>query len=146
MAGVVDTNLLLYAANVDSPEHSAAVEFVRAAEASGQTWYLTEGIIYEFLRVVTHPLVFSRPLEWREGLAFLRPFLDSPRFEVLRSTERHWQLLAKLLEALTAPVGSLFFDIHTAVLMREHGIREIYTVDTDFLQFPEILVVNPLRS
>lgn len=146
MAGIVDTNLLIYAANVDSREHSAALEFLCAAEASGQTWYLTEGIVYEFLRVVTHPSVFSRPLEWREGLAFLRSFLDSPRFEVLQSSERHWQSLAKLLEALTEPVGNLFFDIRTAVLMREHGIREIYTTDTDFLQFPEIRVVNPLRA
>ena len=29
--------------------------------------------------------------------------------------------------------------------MREHGIREIYTTDTDFLQFPDIRAINPLR-
>jgi len=29
--------------------------------------------------------------------------------------------------------------------MREHGIREIHTTDTDFLQFPEIKVIHPLH-
>jgi predicted nucleic acid-binding protein len=29
--------------------------------------------------------------------------------------------------------------------MREHGVREIYTTDTDFLQFSGIKVINPLK-
>ena len=41
--------------------------------------------------------------------------------------------------------GNLFFDVRTAVLMLEHGVRRIYTVDADFLQFPDLEVVNPLR-
>jgi predicted nucleic acid-binding protein len=28
--------------------------------------------------------------------------------------------------------------------MREHGVQEIVTADTDFLQFPFLRVVNPL--
>jgi predicted nucleic acid-binding protein len=47
---------------------------------------------------------------------------------------------------LTQPTGNLFFDLRTAALMREHGIRDIYTTDTDFLQFAGIRVINPLRS
>jgi len=35
--------------------------------------------------------------------------------------------------------------VRTVVLMREHGVREIYTIDTDFLQFQDITVINPLR-
>jgi predicted nucleic acid-binding protein len=30
--------------------------------------------------------------------------------------------------------------------MREHGIKRIYTTDTDFLQFGDIEVVNPLKG
>lgn len=32
------------------------------------------------------------------------------------------------------------------VLMREHGIKEIRTADTDFLEFRFVRVVNPLRE
>lgn len=145
MAGLIDTNILLYAANSDSEEHAAAVKFLGKAANSPEQWFLTEGIVYEFLRVSTHPKVFPKPLDWKEAIRFLRPFLESSNFLILTAAERHWPLLEEALASLTHPAGNLFFDIRTAVLMREHGIREIYTTDTDFLQFPQIKVVNPLR-
>jgi hypothetical protein len=145
MAGIIDTNILLYAANEDADEQHAAAKFLNAAATSAEQWFLTEGIIYEFLRVSTHPKVFSKPLDWKESMSFLKPFLESTSFLILTADERHWALLNEILPSLTHPSGNLFFDIRTAVLMREHGIKEIYTTDTDFLQFPQIKVINPLR-
>lgn len=55
-------------------------------------------------------------------------------------------LLTDVLAELTHPAGNLLFDARTAVLMREHGIRTIYTTDTDFLQFLGLKVLNPLRQ
>jgi toxin-antitoxin system PIN domain toxin len=146
MPGVVDTNIMLYAANGDAPEHEAAASFLTAAGRSADQWYLTEGICYEFLRVATHAKVFERPLEWSEALGFLTPLLMSARFHVIVAAEEHWTVLQSMLLDLTYPAGNLFFDIRTAVLMREHGIKRIYTTDTDFLQFSEIEVVNPLKE
>lgn len=146
MSGIIDTNILLYAANRDAEEHSAAVTFLRAAALSGAQWFLTEGILYEFLRVSTHPKVFPMPLSWRESVNFLKALLRSSSFLILVADDHHWNLLEEVLTALTHPYGNLFFDIRTAVLMREHGVRKIYTTDSDFLQFPDIIVINPLRG
>ncbi len=146
MAGIIDTNILLYAANRDAEEQPAAASFLYAAADSGEQWFLTEGILYEFLRVATHPKVFQHPLAWREALSFLKQFLKSSNFLILAAEERHWTFLETILAKLTHPAGNLFFDIRTAALMREHGVREIYTTDTDFLQFPDIKVINPLRA
>jgi toxin-antitoxin system PIN domain toxin len=146
MGGVVDTNLLLYAANSDADEHGAARDFLLRAGTSAERWYLTEGILYEFLRACTHPKVFARPLGWREAMAFLRPILASPRFELLGAGDQHWRLLEELLAGTSHPSGNLFFDMRTVVLMREHGVRRIYTRDTDFLQFAGIEVIDPLRG
>ena len=145
MAGVVDTNILLYAANRDAEEHPAAVSFLEEAAASVGPWFLTEGILYEFMRVSTHPKVFERPLTWKEGLRFILPILISQRFTILTAGEHHWAILEKVLEDLTRPSGNLFFDVRTVVLMHEHGVREIYTTDTDFLQFRSIKAINPLK-
>ena len=41
---------------------------------------------------------------------------------------------------------NILFDVRTAVLMREHGVRQIYTADTDFLQFDDLQVVNPVSG
>jgi uncharacterized protein len=96
--------------------------------------------------VATHPKVFPQPLVWREALDFLLPILEIDQVGMLRAGDRHWALLADILAESTHPSGNLFFDVRTVVLMREHGIRRIYTTDTDFLQFNGIEVVNPLRA
>ena len=146
MAGLIDTNLLLYAANADAPEHGKSHNFLMEAGQSAEHWYLTEGIVYEFLRVATHPRVFARPLAKRQALAFLEPFWNAPTFTILTAGDRHWQLLQQEVNSLPHPVGNLYFDIRTLVLMREHGIRTVYTTDTDFLQFKGIEVINPLTD
>jgi predicted nucleic acid-binding protein len=107
---------------------------------------VTEGICYEFLRVATHAKAFQQPLEWNEALEFLQPLLASERFRVVVAGAEHWTVLQDVLTDLTYPAGNLFFDVRTAALMREHGIKRIYTTDTDFLQFDEIEVVNPLKQ
>jgi toxin-antitoxin system PIN domain toxin len=146
MAGVIDTNLLLYAANADSEEHPAARQFLTHVGRANGPWYLTDGIAYEFLRVATHPKVFPSPLIWREALDFLRPFVAADNVRFLRAEDRHWTLLDDVLSALRHPSGNLFFDVRTIVLMREHGIRRIYTTDADFLRFTGIEVIDPLRD
>lgn len=40
--------------------------------------------------------------------------------------------------------GNRVHDAHTAILIREHGIREIYTRDTDFHRFSFLRVVDHL--
>jgi toxin-antitoxin system PIN domain toxin len=146
LPGVIDTNLMLYAANSDAGEHAAAREFLAGVGRSGDSWYVTDGILYEFLRVSTHAKVFPRPLTWREALDFLQPFVEADNIHVLRVEDSHWSLLAEVLAELTHPSGNLFFNVRTVILMREHGVRRIYTTDTDFLQFSGIEVVNPLRT
>lgn len=146
MSGVVDTNILLYGANADAAEHGAARAFLAAAGRTADPWYVTDGILYEFLRVSTHPKVFPSPLAWREALAFLRPLVDADNVHVLHASDGHWALLDEVLGGLVHPGGNLFFDVRTAVLMREHGVRRIYTTDADFLQFAGIESINPLRA
>lgn len=144
MAGLIDTNILLYAANEEAPEYSRSYACITAAGQSPGPWYLTDGILYEFLRVATHPRIFPRPLKPAAALSFLQPLLDSPAFAVLTAGPRHWELLRKEMAAVAHPVGNLFFDIRTVVLMREHGVRTLYTADTDFLQFKGLDIVNPV--
>src|SRR5262245_20742107 len=137
---------MLYGANSDAVEHVRAREFLAEVGTTRDSWYVTDGILYEFLRASTHAKVFPRPLTWREAVDFLQSFVDADNVYVLRVGDEHWPLLTEVLGELTHPSGNLFFDVRTVVLMREHGVRRIYTTDTDFLQFSGIEVVNPLRQ
>lgn len=145
MSGVIDTNILLYAVNTECVEHNEAREFLESARGRAEIHYLTEGICYEFLRVTTHPKVFPKPLLAVDSLRFIDVLLESPGIRLLVSGETHWRRLREILESLHHPCGNLFFDLRTAALMRENGVRTIYTADADFLQIPGIDVVNPLK-
>lgn len=146
MGGVLDTNLLLYAANTDTPENAPAVEFLSRAAASSEAWYLTEGICYEFLRAATHPAVFPQPLSASEAMSFIDSLLEHESFRLLSASSRHWDTLRSIVAELHHPSGNLFFDIRTAALMREHGVRKIYTSDRDFLQFSGLEAIDPLAG
>lgn len=145
MSGVIDTNVLLYAANQDCPEHEICRAFLERARSAPSLWYLTEGICYEFLRVATHARVFPSPLNASDALSFLEALLRSPRFYLLIAGPKHWEFLRRVLESLHLPSGNLFFDVRTVALMREQGVRMVYSADTDFLQFSDIEVINPLK-
>ena len=85
-----------------------------------------------------------RPWSSDRALEFARALLASSSLEVLVHTDRHANLLAETLREVEGIRGSFFHDTHTAVLMREHGIRRIVTRDTGFHRFPFLEVVDPL--
>jgi len=65
---------------------------------------------------------------------------------VLLPTNRHRELLSQLTAEVPHLAGNILHDVHTAVLMREHGIREICTRDTDFHRFPFVKVIDPVAG
>jgi len=140
---VVDTNILVYAADEESPLHGACREMIATARGRAAAWYLTWSICYEFMRVTTHPRVFRRPWPLAQAWSFVSALLSSPSLGVLVPTERHAAVVAEVVTDLPAIAGNLLHDMHTAVLMLEHGIRTIYTRDTDFHRFPFLDPIDP---
>ena len=107
-------------------------------------WCTTWPILYEFLRVSTHGRVFPKPLKASQALAYVDTLTSLDEVAILTATSRHFAALDSVVQELSHPSGNLFHDIHTAALMREHGVPEIVTADTDFLQFRFLKVSNPL--
>lgn len=142
---LVDTNVLVYAAGEDFAEHRACRTLLETWRASVYPWYLTWPILYEFLRVVTHPRVFSRPWDLSGAFSFVDSLLDSPGLTMLVESSRHRQVFEQLVREIPDLSGNLLNDTHTAVLMREHGIRRICTRNTDFHRFSFLEVIDPLR-
>ena len=142
---VVDTNVLVYAADRDSPFHSACRDWLERQRVRADAWYTTWAILYEFLRVTTHPRVMRRPWNAQAAWDFVRVLLASPGLSVLAPTQRHADVAAQVVMELPHLAGNLFHDAHTAILMREHGIRRVCTRDTDFHRFPFVEVIDPLQ-
>ena len=142
---VVDTNVLVYAADADSPHHAACRAWLEDRRKRPDAWYTTWPIVYEFLRVTTHPRVMRRPWKIEAAWGFVAALLASPGLGVLAATQRHAAVTAAIVAELPDLAGNVLHDTHTAVLMREHGIRRICTRDTDFHRFPFLEVIDPLR-
>lgn len=141
---VVDTNILLYAVNPDSPEHDSARALIESWRRSRGLWFLTWGIVYEFLRVSTHRGVFAKPLSLPTAWQWIEDVRAGRNSRMLSETERHTVILSELTRRHQRLAGNPVHDLHTAALMFEHGVQEIRTADTDFCQFPFLRVVNPL--
>lgn len=143
---VFDTNVLVYAARDDAEFHVACQERLAAARAGSTPSYLTWNICYEFLRVITHRGIYPHAWSLAEARRFLAVLLASPNFGLLLPTERHSQILAEVAAELPDLHGNPVHDLHTAVLMREHGVNQICTRDADFRRFPFLEVVDPAEG
>lgn len=139
----IDTNVLLYAADQDSEFHERCVDLLQSLRSSSAPSFLTWNVCYEFLRVATHTRVFARPWTTPTAWRFLDALLAAPGFTILTPTERHRDVLAQTLAELPQTRGNLVHDLHTAVLLREHGVGRICTRDTDFHRFPFLTVMDP---
>jgi len=140
----VDTNVLVYAADVDSQFHGPCRNWLERQRSRPDAWYTTWGILYEFVRVTTHPRVMRRPWTAPAAWQFVMTLLASPGLAILVATDRHAEVARAVILELPHIAGNLIHDAHTAILMREHGIRRICTRDTDFNQFTFLEIIDPI--
>ena len=143
---VIDTNVLIYAADEMAEHRDPCLRYLQDSRYARERSFLTWSICYEFMRVVTHPTVLNSPLSMRSAQDFLGSFLSTPGFSILTHTERHASLLAQTMTELPDLRGNIAHDLHTAVLMREHGVNRICTFDNDFRRFPFLTVIDPVSE
>lgn len=141
---LVDTNVLIYAADADSPFHAACRGWLEERRHQAEVWYCSWAVVYEFLRVSTHPRVLRRPWTSGEAWSFVAALLASPGLTMLVPTPRHAEVAGSVLRELPHLSGNILHDAHTAILMREHGVRRVCTRDTDFHRFPFLEVLDPV--
>jgi len=84
----VDTNVLIYAADADAQFHAPCRDWLERQRVRPDAWYTTWGILYEFLRVSTHPRVMRRPWSAPAAWEFVSALLASPR-RALPYSSRH---------------------------------------------------------
>ena len=139
----VDTNLLVYAHRALAPQHLAARRAIERAASDGGGWGIALASLAEFWSVVTHPASAGRPSTPTEASAFLQALLAGGQGEL-------WEpgsgFAARFLDlaADRKIQGPRIFDLQIALTAVEHGAREIWTHDRNFLSLPGLRVRDPL--
>ena len=145
-SAALDTNILIYAHVSDYSEHPAVrtwlLEFLRQCEV----FYITWQVVYEYVRIMTHPRILRHPLTVAQTLSDLTPYLEDSRCRFLQETDVHWAIVSELFKKLPSAKGNFIHDCHYAALLKEHAVETIVTADSDFLKFQFLEVVNPVLS
>ena len=95
-----------------------------------------------YLRIATHPRIFTNPLSPKEALENLQMLVSLPQVRLISEDDGFLEIYREITEHF--PVrGNLVPDAHLAGLLRKHEVRTIYTNDPDFKKFDFIRVENP---
>jgi len=130
----VDTNILVHAHRAESPKHRPALAALTELAVGAERWAIPVFCLGEFLRLVTHPKLFSPPHSPDEAATAVERLLDSPSLIVLSPGDRYPELLLAAMRSAEVK-GNLVFDAQIVALCREAGGCELLTEDRDFARF-----------
>jgi hypothetical protein len=133
---LVDANVLLYAYHRESAHHEVAREWVESAFSQTESIGLSWGTITAFLRLSTHPRIFTHPLTIERATAIVQSWIAVPVVTIVTPGPRHWEILHGLLLGAQAR-ANLVPDAHLAALAIEHG-AELLSNDRDFMRFSKL--------
>jgi predicted nucleic acid-binding protein len=139
--GVVDTNVLIFALDADSPHHKAARNLVEAARDGAMTLYVTSQILCEFYAVVTNARRVAKPRGSAEALDVIAGLLSFLHvLPVLAHAVTGWMSLLR-----RCPVtGGDVFDLQIVATMLASDVSRIYTFNNaEFEMFSELAVISP---
>lgn len=141
MSATVDANVLVYASDTTADIHEQAESLVRRLAAGPEILYLFWPVLLGYLRIVTHPALLANPLSPAIALRNVEALLDRPHVRAPGEADGFWPIFRAT--AGDRPRGNDVPDAHVASLMRQHGVRLIYTRDRDFRRFDGIDVRDP---
>jgi len=141
MSATVDTNVLVYASHNRDPRHDVAEALVRRLATGPEILYLFWPVLLGYLRIVTHPGILPKPLSPVEAMRNVESLLDRPHVRAPGELDGFWPLFRAT--AGDRPRGNDIPDAHVAALMRQHGVRVIYSHDRDFRRFDGIEPRDP---
>ena len=135
-------NVLVYAFHEGAPDHDRYHAWLTAAVGSDEPLGVSDLVLSGFVRVATHPRIFSPPAPVDRALAFATALRSQPNAVPVTPGARHWEIFETLCVAVGAK-GNLVPDAYLAALAIESG-SEWITTDRDFSRFPGLRWRHPL--
>ncbi len=140
----IDTNIFLYAINIDCPEHKKAAQLIQGALEKPEQWIIADQVWFELYRHLRDPSVLSKPLSAERAATAIEWYRQNSG---LLSCAWEPDMMHKLLpfwkKETTPPRNS--FDLVLAITLVAHGVDTFYTRNTkDFEAFGLFSLKNPI--
>ena len=143
MSYAIDVNILLYASDADSPMRERASAFLRQCVSNREVFCVAWPSLMSYLRMATHPAIFSRPLAHEEAARNVEALLAVPHCRAIGEEEGFWDRYREVTREVPTR-GNLVPDAHLAALLIQHGVVTLYTHDRDFRRFDFLEVRDAL--
>ena len=138
----IDTNILLYAQNIDCPEHTAAYNFLLECSLRDDV-VLCELVLVELYVLLRNPSVLKRPLSSAQAVSICQIYRQNPKWRLVEN--------APVMEAVWEKVNKpdfprrRIFDIRLALTLQHHGVTDLATANIkDFQDLELHRVWNPV--
>jgi predicted nucleic acid-binding protein len=143
---LIDTNILVYANNVDSPFHSKCKGLVeKAVNGSIQAAISIQNLI-ELYAVITDKRRVEHPLPPIKAKELIEFYKHNENIQVIIPTSETLTTITKLI-AKHKPKAQSIFDYLLVATMMDNNIYEIYTANTDhFKPFISMKAINPISD
>jgi len=139
---LVDANILIYAYDCGSSQHTKARAWVEKTFSGLESVGLSWQTVSAFLRVMTNTRLPGPRLSLEQAARLVDEWLGQPTVRVLSPGDEQWILLRRMIVEGQAS-GALINDAQLAALTIEYG-GVLHTTDCDFARFPGLRRTNPL--
>jgi len=145
-ASLIDTNILVYANNENSPFHSKCKELVEKAVNGAIPAAVSIQNLIELYAVITDKKRVEHPLPPIKAKELLEFYKNNENIHVIVSTSETLTTITELI-AKHKPKAQSIFDYLLVATMMDNNIHDIYTVNTDhFIPFSSIKAINPISD
>ena len=144
MSVSIDANILVYADNLDDAVHDRARDLIDRLTAGPDLLYLFWPTIFAYLRIATNPRILRHPIAPSAAVRNIDGLLTLPHVVAPGERDGFWRTY--LGSGGDTVRGDAVRDLHLATLMRENGVRILYTRDSGFRRFDFIDVRDPFRT
>ena len=139
---LLDANILLYAYDKQSAQHSSVREWLESMLSGKETIGVPWVTAWAFVRISTNPRLTEKPLRAQEAISVIGELRGHPLVLMVNPGRRHEEVL--LEQMLCAQVrGRETTDAVLAALAIENGAT-LATTDAGFRRFTELHWINPL--
>lgn len=140
----LDTNILVYAANMAAPEHGRALAIVNAMLARPAEWILADQVLWEFYKALRHPKILQKPRTAMQAAAQIRFLREQSGVACCAYETSLFDAIVSKLDKPRFPYQRTH-DVILGVTLRRQGVKVFHTRnEKDFADVGFEKVINPI--
>ena len=146
MKTLIDSNILVYAYNIDSKFNKQAKNLMKDALTRKISTCLSIQNLLEFYSIVTNPKQVEKPVKFEDARELFKLYTKSSSIEIIYPTSKTLLILREFLNAFIITKAEIF-DAFLVATMKENNVKTIYTANiSHFKKYDFLRVFNPFES